>query len=174
MSLLRMLMVLSFFLLAGCAGAPPNPPPTVPNLDLDRYMGKWFEIARYEHAFQRGCIDSRATYERLGPNKVEVVNECIKEGAISKAKAKVWLPDLKEPGKLKVSFFWPFKGDYWIVGLGAEYEYALVSDPHRKYLWILSRSPRMEQQQLAKLLEELRRLGFDTGKLIFNEALKTK
>ena len=126
-----------------CAGHTP-PLAVVPQVELGRYMGTWYEIASYPTWFQKGCAGSTATYALRPDGAVDVLNRCRKGGELDSAHGTAWAPDPSVPAKLKVRFFWPFSGDYWIIELGPEYEYAVVGHPSREYLWILSRTPRME------------------------------
>lgn len=147
------------------------PPPlkVVPHVDLNRYTGLWYEIARYPHRFQKGCIGSRATYAMRDDGRLSVLNECTEESDNSKtrsAKGKAWVVDSTTNAKLRVSFFWPFSGDYWIIGLGNDYEYAVVGHPGRKYLWVLSRTPEMEPSVYEGILAMLKEQHYDTSKLI--------
>lgn len=146
--------------------------PVVPYVDLKRYIGKWFEISRYYNKFQKGCVATTATYSIREDGDIKVLNECRQEsldGEFDRAEGKAWVVDEKSNAKLKVQFFWPFRGDYWIIDLGKNYEYAVVSDPSRKYLWILSRTPQMDQAVYETILRRLVKLGFDTSKLIKTE-----
>ena len=154
-------------LLFACAtaGPPQAPLETVPQVDLGRYMGTWFEIASFPQRFQKGCTDSRAEYRVRPDGDVEVLNSCLRDGKVDTAKGKAWVVDKTTNAKLKVSFFWPFRGDYWIIDLGKDYEYAVVSAPSRKYLWILAREPRMDETLYATIIEQLRARGFDIAKL---------
>jgi apolipoprotein D and lipocalin family protein len=141
----------------------------VPYVDLKRYTGTWYEIARYPHRFQEGCVGSRATYILRDDGKISVLNECYDKtfsGKIRSAKGKAWVIDKKTNAKLKVSFFWPFSGDYWIIDLGKNYEYAVVGHPKRKYLWILSRTKTMERSVYEAILSRLKDKQYDTSKLI--------
>ncbi|MEJ2690882.1 MAG: lipocalin family protein [Deltaproteobacteria bacterium] len=149
-----------------------TPLETVNYVDLSRYQGTWYEIARYPNRFQQGCQDSRATYTLLNDGKVSVLNECYdeKSGKQRKAKGKAWVIDKKTNAKLKVSFFWPFSGDYWIIDLGENYEYAVVGHPARKYLWILSREDRMEEDLFQEIAERLKIQGYDPDRLILRES----
>ncbi len=141
---------------------------TVSFLDLDRYAGKWYEIARYPNWFEASCIsDVTAEYLLLGDNKVKVVNSCTKADGrrkVSTGSAKV--VDKQSNAKLKVTFFWPFYGDYWVIDLDPEYRYAVVSEPTRKYLWILSRTPQMDTETYGQVIGRLRARGYDPAKLI--------
>ena len=142
---------------------------TVDQVDLQRYVGRWYEIARFRHRFQEGCVGSRATYTLRDDGRINVVNECYENsfsGKLRSAKGKAWVVDKETNARLKVSFFWPFAGDYWIIDLGKDYEYAVVGHPGRKYLWILSRTPSMDRNLYEDILARLEAQGYDTSKLI--------
>ena len=148
---------------------PSSPLTTVSHVDLNRYMGEWYEIARYPNSFQKGCVGSKATYSLLDDGKVSVLNECYDgsfSGKLRSAKGKAWVIDKNTNAKLKVSFFWPFSGDYWIIDLGDNYKYAVVGHPKRKYLWILSRTKTMEEKVYKAILSRLKDKQYDTSKLI--------
>ena len=155
-------------ILSGCTwGSRPTGPPmtVVPKVDLARYAGKWHEIAKYPNRFQQGCVGATAEYTLAPDGKsVEVVNRCREEGPGGKERSTRGKARVVDPGtnaKLKVTFFWPFSGDYWILALGTEYEYAVVGTPDRKYLWFLARTPSIEDDLYARLVEEAIRQGFD-------------
>ena len=155
-----------FAMLSPVNGA--RPLETVTHVELDRYLGKWYEIARYEAPFQQGCVASQATYSMLPDSTIEVLNECRDksfDGKVRKAKGKAWVVDSVSNAKLKVQFFWPFSGDYWIIDLGKDYEYSVVSEPKRKFLWILSRTPHMDPQVYGAILSNLSHWGFDLSKV---------
>ncbi len=134
----------------------------VPRVELSRYTGTWYEIARYPNRFQKGCTHSSAVY-KLGPDgTIRVINSCLKKGVMETAKGNARVVDPFTNAKLKVSFFWPFSGDYWIIDLGEDYDYAVVSTPSRKYLWILARSPEMDNVLYMQIIERLRQKGFDS------------
>ncbi|MDH4183841.1 MAG: lipocalin family protein [Nitrospinota bacterium] len=172
------LVMVSFFilLLSSCAGwsgrnsaAPPLH--AVPQLDIQRYMGVWHEFARYPNRFQKGCYDATAEYELAPEGFVKVVNRCVEEADSSKTRkveGKAWVVDGSANAKLKVTFFWPFYGDYWVIDLGEDYEYAVVGEPGRNYLWILSRSPEMEEGKFQKALSRIRDQGYDPSRLIMS------
>ena len=140
----------------------------VSSVDLSRYVGRWFEIARLPNRFEKKCADSvTATYALRPDGKIEVVNRCRKSsGEYTTAKGKAKIVDKKTNAKLKVTFFWPFYGDYWILDLGSNYEYAVVGDPSREYLWILSRTPRIEEALYQQLLGKMAARGFKTELMI--------
>ena len=141
---------------------------TVGNVDLDRYRGTWYEIARYPNRFQRACeSDTRAEYTLLKDGKVQVVNSCRqKDGTTKRARGTAKVADKTTNAKLRVTFFWPFYGDYWIIGLSPDYRFAIVGEPQRKYLWILSRAPQMEEATYQSIIEQIREAGYDPDKLI--------
>lgn len=140
----------------------------VDSVDLSRYVGTWYEIARLPNSFQKKCADSvTANYTLRADGKVGVVNRCRKpSGEYTTAKGKAKIVDKQTNAKLKVTFFWPFYGDYWILDLGQNYEYAVVGDPSRKYLWILSRTPRMDEGLYQQLLSKMADRGFKTEMMI--------
>lgn len=142
--------------------------PVVPNLDLKRYQGKWFEIARLPNSFQKKCESNVIANYTLEPDeKVGVVNTCVKaDGETTKATATARIKDKNgSPAKLKVTFFWFVSGDYWVIGLDPDYRWAMVGTPNRKYLWILSRTPALAAATYHDLLGCAKELGFDTSKV---------
>lgn len=141
---------------------------TVPYVDVQRYLGSWYEIAKFPNRFQKGCNCATANYSLRPDGDIKVVNSCIEESserATRTSEGKAWDVDPETHSKLKVRFFWPFSGDYWIIDLGKDYEYSVVSEPGRDYLWILSRSPVMEGQVYEEILARLRAQGFDLSRL---------
>ena len=144
--------------------------PTVPEVDLDSYAGKWHEIARLPASFQNGCSCTTAEYA-LREGYVEVLNRCYDTNSFAWRQSKGKAKSVKgsNNSRLKVTFFWPFYGDYYIIALDKGYQYAMVGTPSRKYLWILSREKNMDQTVLQDLVRQANELGFDTEKLIFNE-----
>lgn len=139
----------------------------VNHVDLQRYAGKWFEIARYPNRFQRACqSDATAVYTLLKNGKVQVVNACRKSnGSTKDVRGTAKAVDASN-ARLKVTFFWPFYGDYWIIALDPDYSWAVVGEPGRKYLWILSRTPQMTEADYLKALDEVRRTSYDPARLI--------
>ena len=141
---------------------------TVPNVDLKRYAGKWHEIASYPQRFQKGCHCTTAEYTLSDKGYVIVENRCNRDsvnGKQSYIKGKAFVDANTGNAKLKVQFFWPFKGKYWIIDLADDYSYAVVSHPNKKYLWILSRTPIMNEDVYQQILFRLKEKGFDLTKL---------
>lgn len=160
-------------LLAACSlsqrgTAPEKLPQTVAHVDLSRYLGMWYEIGRYPNSFQKGCSDSTAEYTARPDGGIDVLNSCrdVQNGRLREAKGRAWIVDKASNARLKVSFFWPFHGDYWIIDLGKEYEYAVVGTPDRRYLWILSRTPAMNPEKLEKILEKVEIQGFTRDRVL--------
>jgi len=138
----------------------------VPHVELEKYLGKWYEIAHLPARFQKDCTDTTATYTLSKDGNISVLNECIRNGKVKLAKGRAKVVDKDSGAKLKVTFFWPFYGDYWIIDLGKDYDYAVVGTPNRKYLWILSRTPQMDDSLFSQLIESVKSKGFDVSKLI--------
>ncbi len=143
---------------------------TVAKVDLARYVGLWYEIGRYPNSFQKNCQNSTAMYTARPDGDIDVLNSCKnqQDGSLLEAKGRAWVVDYASSARLKVSFFWPFRGDYWIIDLGPEYEYAVVGTPNRKYLWILSRTPEMEPEVLSQIVQRVEKQGFIGAKLVFD------
>ena len=141
---------------------------TVPSVDLKRYVGRWFEIARYPNRFQKQCSGATtANYTVLPDGKIEVLNQCRKaDGQMDVAKGKAKVADQSTKAKLRVTFFWPFYGDYWVIGLDPEYRWAVVGEPGRKYLWILSRTAQMSPSDYEQAIGIIRDKGYDPAKLM--------
>lgn len=141
---------------------------TVPNVDLEKYSGRWYEIAAYPQRFQKGCHCTTADYTLSDKGYVIVENRCNKDSIVGDAayiKGKAFVTKNSGNAKLKVQFFWPFKGKYWIIDLADDYSYAVVSHPNRKYLWILSRTPVMKDAVYQGILSRLKEKGFDLEKI---------
>ena len=138
----------------------------VPHVELEKYLGKWYEIAHLPAKFQEGCNETTATYTLSKDGSISVLNQSIKDGKMKQAKGKAKVVDKNSNAKLKVTFFWPFYGDYWIIKLGNNYDYSVVGTPNRKYLWILSRTPQMDDKLYSKLIEYAKSKGFEVNKLI--------
>jgi len=156
-------------LLAGCVSMPENIKP-VDNFQGARYLGKWYEIARLDHSFERGLTDVTADYSLQDDGGIKVVNRgfSAKENKWKEAQGKAYFVNRSDQGFLKVSFFGPFYGSYIVFELDQEkYSYALVCGPDRSYLWLLARSPKINEDLKKRLISKAAALGFDTGKLIY-------
>jgi apolipoprotein D and lipocalin family protein len=152
---------------------------TVDRVDLDRYLGKWYEIASFPQSFQKDCNCSQAEYFKTDGNYIRVLNSCRKkspDGELATAEGKAFVVENTNNTKLEVQFFWPFKGDYWIIDLADDYSYAVVGHPNRDYLWILSRTPKMDKGTYENILKKVSSLGFDISRLrvTIQECDKTK
>jgi apolipoprotein D and lipocalin family protein len=162
------IVIVSVLPLIAAAAEKLPPLQTVPHVDLDRYMGKWYEIASFPQRFQKGCVASVATYTLRKDGDVDVLNQCrdkTLDGKLRSAKGKAWVVDRKSNARLKVRFFWPFSGDYWIIDLDPDYQYAVVGHPKRTYLWILSRSSQMDSSIYDGILERLKNQHYDLSRL---------
>ncbi|MEK6398169.1 MAG: lipocalin family protein [Terriglobus sp.] len=136
-------------------------PKTVDHVDLKRYAGKWYELARMPNRFEAKCDRDVTAEYTLDGDVVRVVNSCVKangETTVSKGRAKV--VDKTTGAKLKVTFFWPFYGNYWIIGLDPEYRWAVVGTPDRKYLWVLSRTPSLAPAEMESILTLVEERGY--------------
>ncbi|PRY53883.1 apolipoprotein D and lipocalin family protein [Arcticibacter pallidicorallinus] len=142
-----------------------KPLDTVPHVELEKYLGKWYEIASFPQKFQKGCTYTSAHYSLNSDNTISVKNSCIANGEERIAMGIAKVTDKKTNAKLNVQFQWPFKGKYWILELAPDYSYAMVGHPNRNYLWILSRKPWMEMDVYKKLLMSADRKGFDVSRL---------
>jgi lipocalin len=141
---------------------------TVKELDLNRYLGTWYEIARFPHSFEKNLVGVTATYSLREDGMIKVLNEGYKNtlnGERSKAVGKAKIPNILEPGKLKVSFFWIFYADYFVLELDENYRYVMIGSSSDKYFWILSRTPQMEPAVYEMLLERARKRGYNLDKL---------
>jgi apolipoprotein D and lipocalin family protein len=154
---------------SGCTGLPDGVQ-AVTGFELDRYLGKWYEVARLDHGFERGMSNVTANYSMRGDGGISVLNRGYKvaEGEWSEANGRAYFVGDADVGQLKVSFFGPFYGAYNIIELDEDhYRYALVAGPDRSYLWILARSPTLDQDTLSTLVNKARDLNFPTDELIY-------
>ncbi len=153
---------------SGCRSTP-STLEVVERVDLDRYLGRWYEIASFPQAFQRGCVATQAVYSRREDGRIRVENQCRDgslDGELRRAEGVAWVEE-GDPSnaRLRVRFFWPFWGRYWIIGLDPDYRWAVVGHPERQYLWILSRTPALEPEVYAGILEGIRAQGYDLAPL---------
>jgi apolipoprotein D and lipocalin family protein len=169
---MRRAMIGVVLLLAACATEPgPGTPRTVGQVDLGRYAGTWFEAARFPTSFQDGgrlrCEDVSATYAPGADGTIGVTNRCRNALAGGEERVAEGVARSVAPGndRLRVSFFWPFFGDYWVIGLDPAYRWAAVGAPGRDYLWILSRDAAMTPADYDSAVAAARREGFDTTRL---------
>ena len=163
------LCAVCLLLLSGCVGIPEGIKP-VSGFDVNRYMGKWYEIARLDHRFERGLSQVYADYMLANDGSVTVINKGYDAQADQwkEARGRALFVGSDTVGQLKVSFFGPFYGGYNVIALDKEhYQYALVCGPDRSYLWILARNPSLPESVLKELLTSAKNMGFDTDKLIF-------
>jgi apolipoprotein D and lipocalin family protein len=140
----------------------------VSQVDLGRYEGKWYEIASYPQRFQKGCTCTTSDYTVTDSDYIVIENRCNKDsinGRTSYIKVKAFIEENSGNAKLKIQFFWPLKSKYWIIDLADDYSYAVVSEPNRKYLWILSRTPKMNEITYQQIINRLIETGFDLSKL---------
>ncbi len=141
---------------------------TVPNVDVNKYSGKWYEIASYPQRFQKGCHCTTAEYTLSEKGYLIVENRCNRgsvDGKQSYIKGKAFVEKNSGNAKLKVQFFWPLRAKYWIIDLADDYSYAVVSHPSKKYLWILSRKPKMDDGVYQQIISRVKEKGFDVEKL---------
>ena len=138
---------------------------TVSSVDLKKYAGTWYEIASFPQRFQKGCDCTTAEYTATDKGYIIVENRCKKDGKESYIKGKAFVDKNSNNSKLKVQFFWPFKGKYWIIDLADNYSYAVVSHPNKKYLWILSRKPKLDEEVYNGIITRLKEKGFNLSEL---------
>ena len=163
------LLLSGLLLLAGCSYTPQGVRP-VDNFEMERYLGTWYEIARLDHRFERGLSQVSAMYSKRQDGGVDVVNRGFdqQKGKWKQAKGRAYFTGETNIAKLKVTFFWPFYAGYNLIALDHDsYTYALVCGPDRKYLWILSRTPQLDEAIVQQLLATAKRLEFATESLIF-------
>ena len=166
---MKMIVLSLLLVLGGCAVAPPSGVTPITDFELNRYLGKWYEIARLDHSFERGLSKVSATYSPRGDGGVKVVNRGYDDraGVWKEAEGRAYFTGEPTVGSLKVSFFGPFYGGYHIIALDKEsYSWAMISGPNRDYLWILARARELPPAVLDELLQQARALGFATDQLI--------
>ncbi len=165
--MMKIVLLILTFLFAGCVKTPENVKP-VDNFELKRYLGTWYEVARLDHSFERGMEQISATYTLRDDGGVKVLNKgyITKEQRWKDATGKAYFVEDTDTGYLKVSFFGPFYGSY--IVMDTDYEsYSLISGPDKSYLWILSRTPVLDNKVQERLIRKAKESGFGTDKLIF-------
>jgi apolipoprotein D and lipocalin family protein len=168
--IVRMSILVALALASGSLWAETNKPlDLVPSLDLPRYLGRWYEVARYQHGFEKTLVGATAEYALRDDGRVSVLNSGFKktlDGKYTDVKAVAWRPDDAVPGALKVKFFGLFSSDYLVFGLDdVDYQWALVGNNNRKYLWFLSRTPEVTPELLEKMQGIAEAQGYDLSKL---------
>lgn len=172
---MKKLLILIFA--ASCSSLSAGNPPldVVQHVDLQKYLGKWYEVARFDQSFQKNCTATQAHYSMRSDGDIKVMNTCrlfTPDGELKVAEGRAWVKDKKSNAKLKVQFFLKaiklsfLAGNYWILDLDQNYQYALIGDPSRKYLWILSRTKVMDEAIFQNLVKKAEELKFDTSKLL--------
>jgi apolipoprotein D and lipocalin family protein len=165
------MLILIFVFAAGAAAkaaVKTKPLEVVPGVDLQRYLGTWYEIATIPQRFQKGCVGVSAHYSLREDGAIDVVNSCRKgtlDGKERSIRGKAWIVDRTTNAKLKVRFFWPFTGAYWIIELDEDYQWAVVGHPDRTYYWILSRTPQMDAALYDELIRRAAAKGYDVSKI---------
>lgn len=170
---MRILSLIPMIFLSACGGPPVNRDMSVPltavdYVDTERYLGRWYEVARFPNQFEKNCEGVTAEYARRDDGLIAVTNTCRKgspDGEVKVAKGRARVVDTESNAKLEVSFFGPFWGDYWVIGLAEDYSPALVGEPSGRYLWILSRTPTISDGVRDAALNDLRALGYNTDAL---------
>ncbi|MGI9895614.1 lipocalin family protein [Vibrio natriegens] len=167
MKLIKSLLLLSVAVLFGCTSKPEGVEP-IQNFELKPYLGKWFEIARLDHSFERGLSNVTAEYELREDGGVTVINRGYsqEEQSWKQAEGKAYFVDEPSTGHLKVSFFGPFYSSYIIFELGEDYDYAFISGYNRDYLWLLSRQPQVDSETFERFKQVARDKGFTVDELI--------
>ena len=173
---MRALILSALLGLTACGATVPTAetPRTVERVDLPRYLGLWHEVARLPQRFQDSanlrCENVTAEYAVIAPGRISVRNTCVNalaaERRQSEVRGEAYVVEGSEGARLRVSFFWPFHGDYWVIGLDPEYRWAVVGAPSRRSLWVLSRTAVLPPEQLEQALAIARREGFDLAPLV--------
>jgi apolipoprotein D and lipocalin family protein len=162
--------LLSALALTACVAGPvgnPHPPQPAKSVDLERYAGRWYEVARYDMRFEKGCEGVTAEYSKRPDGLIRVLNTCHQgavDGPVKTSEGKAKVVDTSTNAKLKVSFFGPFFGDYWVLDHADDYSWSIVGEGSGKYLWLLSRKPPTDADRAA-LTARAKALGYDTALL---------
>jgi apolipoprotein D and lipocalin family protein len=139
--------------------------PIVPQLDRARYVGRWYEVAYIPHWFERGCSNTTATYTLAADGRLNVLNECIRDGKAHQAHGVAWHTGQGRDGEFNVRFFWPFNAPYWVIALDPEYQWAMVGQPTRRCLWILSRKRHLNFTIYKSLIQKAVSLGYNPAQI---------
>lgn len=177
MAFFRFLPLIALVFLSACAKPPVNrdlsiPLTTVEQVDVERYLGRWYEIARFPNSFEENCEGVTAEYARREDGLISVTNTCRKgavDGPAKVANGRARIVDAESNAKLEVSFFGPFWGDYWILNLAEDYSLSLVGEPGGRYLWILARTPEITNETKSEAISHLKGLGYNTDALYFTK-----
>ncbi|MFD1259197.1 outer membrane lipoprotein Blc [Entomomonas asaccharolytica] len=165
------LFLTAFFslVLTGCSTKPPSDVTVIQNFDANRYLGTWYEIARLDHSFEKGLEQVTANYKLRSDGGLDVINRGYNPNKKrwQESDGRAYFVDSPNVASLKVTFFWPFYGGYNVIVLDDNYQYALVCGPNKKYLWILSRTPTLDQNIKDSLVAKAKALGFATEELIW-------
>jgi len=172
--LLRPIFILASLILSGCAffdqgptGNPAVPQPTK-DVDIQKYLGRWYEIARYEASFQRECEAVTADYSLRTDGKIKVVNSCRRatlDAPLESVEGQAYVVEGSRNAKLRVSFFWPFYGNYWVLDRGENYDWAIVGEPSGRYLWLLFRTPHPSEELQQAVKSRAANMGYDLSLL---------
>jgi apolipoprotein D and lipocalin family protein len=167
---MRLRILLPALVAASMACQTSGPPlAVVDEIDLDRYLGRWYEIASFPQRFQEGCVATTANYSRREDGRIRVENECRDgsfDGDVRRVEGIAWVADPSgSQAKLEVQFFWPFRGDYWVIELDPDYRHAVVGHPSRDYLWILARTRTLDPEVYQGLLRRIESQGYDLERL---------
>jgi apolipoprotein D and lipocalin family protein len=166
---MKKLLIILFTPIIMASAYSQKPPSVVSSVDLNRYKGLWYEIARLPFFFERKLKCTSATYTLREDGRITVLNKgnyLTDPKKSTSSQGVAWIPDKNSPAKLKVQFFWPFSGDYWILELDKDYRYVLVGDPSHKYLWILAREKKMDEKTYSMLLGKAVENGYDVKSII--------
>lgn len=172
--LLSPIILLMGMTLSGCAYFEQGPsgnhavPQPAKAVDLQQYLGRWYEIARYEASFQRGCVAVTADYSLRPDGQIKVVNSCRRDSLdapIESAEGKAYVVEGSQNAKLRVSFFWPFYGDYWVLDHGDNYAWVIVGEPSGRYLWLLFRTPHPAKKLQQAVKARAAEMGYDLSLL---------
>jgi apolipoprotein D and lipocalin family protein len=170
-TVLRPLFLVALMAVAGCAQGPvgnPAVPEPAKAVDLQKYLGRWYEIARYEAGFQKDCEAVTADYTLRPDGKIKVVNSCRRErldAPIESAEAQAYVVEDTDNAKLRVSFFWPFYGNYWVLDHGETYDWSIIGEPSGRYLWLLFRTPHPTEALEKTVKTRASDMGYDLGLL---------